>query len=353
MAVQGFFSVGSAPLSGTIFVNGRFEGRRITGVERYASEIVKRLGKRIRLIRPAHPQTGVRGHLWEQLVLPFYVPPKDLLWSPANSGPVTISNQVLTIQDLSPLEHPEWFVPAYGLWYQVLIPILARRVKCVLTSSLYVRRKVMHRFSLDAGQVVAVSAGVDQHTFQPVDPDLIRRSYPLGERYILFIGTLQQRKNLNSLLEAWRMICDEYPDTSLVIAGTPGRVFRQIKLSPETVNVIFLGYVPDQDLPALYAGAAIFILPSLDEGFGLTVLEAMACGTPVVISRAGALPEVAGDAAVQVAPDSPLDIAAALRTLLSSEETCIQLRQKGLERAAQFSWERSAREIWELLSKNA
>jgi glycosyltransferase involved in cell wall biosynthesis len=339
-------------MTSEIIVNGRFEGRRITGVDRYSSEIVQRLGSRVKVIKPRRTLTGVRGHLWEQLILPASIPMNALLWSPANSGPVAVSRQALTIHDLSPLEHPEWFVPPYAILYQLLLPILSQRVKCVITDSVYVRKKVMSRFALAADRVVAVSAGVDLEKFQPSDPEPIRTRYSLPKKYILFIGSLQPRKNLNSLLDAWSVLEKEFPEVSLVIVGTKGRVFRQIKLPARLRRVIFLGYVPDQDLSGLYSGATIFIQPSLDEGFGLTVLEAMACGAPVVISKAGALPEVAGSAALQVDPSKVSDIAQGLRRLLSEENFRLDLKYKGLEHARQFPWERSAEQIWGVLSKN-
>jgi glycosyltransferase involved in cell wall biosynthesis len=339
-------------MTGAIVVNGRFEGRRITGVDRYSTEIVKRLGNRVKMIKPYRTQSGVSGHLWEQLILPASISSEDLLWSPANSGPLAVSRQVLTIHDISPLEHPEWFVPAYALLYQLLLPLLSHRVKCVLTPSVYVRQKVISRFSLPADRVVAISEGVDLEKFRPLDPGLIHERYSLPDKYVLFIGSLQPRKNLISLLDAWKLLEKGNPDISLVIVGTEGRIFRQVDLPSQMVRVIYLGYVPEEDLSALYAGATIFILPSLDEGFGLTVLEAMACGTPVVISKAGALPEVAGNAALQVDPASVNDIAEGLRTLLSVEKLRLELKQKGLERAREFPWERTVEGIWGVLSRN-
>ncbi len=337
---------------GKIIINGRFEGRRITGVDRYASEILRRLGDRVEVIKPRRSLAGLSGHLWEQFVLPLSISGRDLIWSPANSGPIAVSRQVLTIHDLSPLEHPEWFTPAYSIWYRWLYPILARRVKCVLTPSLYVQQKVIHRFSLAAGRVPAVPEGVDPEMFHPTNSSSIQRHFLLPDRYVLFIGSLQPRKNLGILLEAWRRLKVEVPNVSLVVAGTTGHVFRRIELPAGMERVTFLGYVPEEDLPALYSGAEIFVLPSLDEGFGLTVLEAMACGTPVIISKAGALPEVAGEAAIQVDPYSINELTAAIKSLLSSEDLRSELREKGLDRARQFTWEQSAEQVWEVLSSH-
>ncbi len=336
-----------------IAVNGRFEGRRIAGVERYASEILRRLDGRVRIVKPRHVLTGLRGHLWEQLILPRLISKNELLWSPANSGPITVANQVVTIHDLTPLEHPEWFVPAYSLLYRSLFPMLAQRVKCVLTPSDFVRQKVMRRLSLSADRAIAIRGGVDGEKFKPTDSSLIRGRYPLPEKYVLFLGSLQPRKNLSTLLDAWNLIKDEFPKTALGIAGGEGHVFRRVELPGKMERVTLLGYVEEADLPALYSGASVYVLPSLEEGFGLTMLEAMACGTPVIASNGGALPEVADDAAMFVDPRSANQIADALRKLLSDESLRSEFGRKGLARASQFTWEKSAAGIRDVLSRYA
>ena len=175
-------------------VNGRFLSRRVTGVERYGQEILPWLDGSLRVVRPEIPLQEVRGHMWEQFILPGKIRPDETLWSPANTGPLVVSNQVLTLHDLSPLEHPEWFKPAFSTWYHLFLPILARRVKKVLTSSEYGRKKVLARFSLRADRVVCVPAGVDRDKFHPLAGP--------KEPYLLFVGTHEPRKNLSGLLRA-------------------------------------------------------------------------------------------------------------------------------------------------------
>lgn len=336
-----------------IAVNGRFEGRRITGVDRYASEILCHFDEKVRIIKPRRALAGLRGHLWEQLILPGSISKNELLWSPANSGPVIVSNQIVTIHDLTPLEHPEWFVPAYSLLYRFLFPMLARRAKCVMTPSDFVKQKVMRRFSLSADRVIAIHEGVDAEKFRRVDSALIRARYQLPEEFVLFIGSLQPRKNLSTLFNAWSLIKDEFKETVLVVVGAAGRVFQHVELPPEMERVMFLGYIPDDDLPALYSDAAVYVLPSIEEGFGLTMLEAMSCGTPVIASNGGALPEVADDAAMLVDPFSVSQIAEALRQLLSEESLRSEFSMRGLERASRFTWAKSSKEIWDVFSRYA
>ncbi|HTP00508.1 MAG TPA: glycosyltransferase family 1 protein [Anaerolineales bacterium] len=339
-------------MSGEIVMNGRFEGRRLTGVERYASEVLRCLRPAVGVVKPARPMSGLRGHAWEQFVLPRRIANDDLLWSPANTGPLSVSRQIVTIHDLSVLDHPEWFASSFRLWYLFLLPRLARNARLVLTVSEHSRRSIKRKFGLPDEKVLAIPNGVNLQQFHPTDTTAARAHYGLSKPYALFVGSLDPRKNLDRLLQAWVRL-PEFKDVELVIAGSRGRIFKPVQMPGYTRRIRFLGYVPDEDLPGLYSGALFFIMPSLFEGFGLTVLEAMACGAPVITSYASALPEAAGNAAIQVDPTSVEGMAEAMRTLIVDEDLRRGLRQKGLDRASRFSWERSARQIAEVLASHA
>ena len=334
-----------------VVVNGRFLERRITGVERYGREILSRLGNRPVLSEGERPRVvrsegwayGVRGHLWEQVALPGQVGPDQILWSPANTGPLNVENQVLTLHDISPLEHPEWFQPVFTRWYRLFVPLLVRRVRRVVTPSEYIRVKLLRRFGLPAERVTVVPGGVDSRTFHPG----VTSRLDLPSRYALFVGSLQPRKNLARLLSAWGRMKDTVPDAWLLIAGTGGSAFRTITLAAAE-RVKFLGAVPDADLPGLYASATVFILPSLEEGFGLPLLEAMASGTMVMTSRAGALPEVVGDSGMFFNPLDVAEIADTLGSGLQDADLRESLCEKGLDRAQRFSWDTSAEMLWEV-----
>jgi glycosyltransferase involved in cell wall biosynthesis len=270
----------------------------------------------------------------------------QILWSPANTGPLKIKDQVLTLHDIGPLEHPEWYQLAFSSWYRLFLPLLVRRVTRVVTSSEFVRAKLLERFGLPGECVAVVPGGVDHRIFH--QRAILRMEIP--QRYALFVGSVQPRKNLPRLLEAWALLGDALPDTWLLIAGTGGSVYRSTSLStPERVR--FLGVVPDADLPGLYAGASVFILPSLDEGFGLPVLEAMASGTVVLASRAGALPEVVGDCGLFFDPMDVTEIADALHRGLRESALRESLREKGLARARQFSWDVSSAMLWSIFEQ--
>ena len=325
-----------------VVVNGRFLARRVTGVERYGREILRYLGD-----MPAVECTrwqGWRGHTWEQFVLPRRLNRNSALWSPANTGPISVRRQALTIHDLSPLEHPEWFRTGFAAWYRLFLPILVKRVQTIFTPSEYVKQKVIKRFG--ERMIIVTPNGVDHSLFHPCAK---QRHFDLPKDYVLFVGTLEPRKNLGRLLQAWSEIKDDFKAMWLIIVGVSGSVFKSINVSHEIERVCLLGYVDDETLAGLYANASLFVLPSQDEGFGLPALEAMASGTPVILSDGGALPEVAGDAGMTFQLSDQSTLTNALKTCLSSMALRAGLREKGLERAKKFSWQTTAEIVWKSL----
>ncbi len=325
-----------------VVVNGRFLARRTTGVERHGREVLRCIGSSSRL-ESTHRQ-GWMGHAWEQFILPGRLGAKSVLWSPANTGPLLVRNQALTIHDLSPLEHPEWFRAGFAAWYRFFLPLLVKRVRMVFVPSEYVRGKVSRRFRV--AHVTVTPNGVDHSLFCP---DAIQTTVALPARYLLFVGTLEPRKNLNGLLDAWNQIKDQFKDTWLVVVGAGGRVFKPVTFPEGLERVRFLGDVDDRTLAGLYAQAALIVLPSFEEGFGLPALEAMASGAPVLASNGGALPEIVGEAGRIFSLSEPAGLTEALSDCLSSASTRLLLREKGLRRAGQFSWQRTADLIWKSL----
>jgi glycosyltransferase involved in cell wall biosynthesis len=324
----------------SIVVNGRFLARRVTGVERYGREILRYIGENCRLESTQHQ--GWRGHAWEQFILPLKMNRDSILWSPANTGPLLVQNQALTIHDLSPLEHPEWFRAGFAAWYRLFLPLLAKRVQTIFVPSEYIRQKVRRRFA--AGNVIVTHNAVDHLIFHP---GAKQSRFDLPACYVLFVGTLEPRKNLHVLLRTWNEIKDYFKETWLIIVGTSGNVFKHVDVSREMERVRFLGYVDDEILAGLYANATSFILPSQDEGFGLPALEAMASGTPVIASDGGALPEVVGEAGITFCLSNPTGLTNSLIESLSNSELRAILKEKGLERAKKFSWHRTAEIVWQ------
>jgi len=323
-------------------INGRFLARRVTGVERYGREILRCLGEGARL--ESTSWQGWRGHAWEQALLPTRLDQNSVLWSPANTGPLMFRRQALTIHDLSPLEHPEWFHANFAAWYGLFLPILAKQVKTIFVPSEYVKQKVIRRFG--NRKVIVTPNGVNRSHFHP---GATQTRFDLPQNYILFVGTLEPRKNLGLLLRAWNEIKDEVNDLWLMIVGVSGKVFKTIHVSQDIDRVRFLGYVDDATLAGLYANASLFVLPSQDEGFGLPALEAMASGTPVIVSDGGALPEVVGNAGMVFCLSDPNKLVDTLREGLSNARLRAKLREKGLSRATQFCWQATAEIVWKSL----
>jgi glycosyltransferase involved in cell wall biosynthesis len=203
----------------------------------------------------------------------------------------------------------------------------------------------MKRFGIQ--NLIVTPNGVDASHFCP---DAQQNTHQLPERFILFVGSLQPRKNLKVLLDAWSEIKNEYAETWLVIAGEMGNVYNKTELSTNE-RVHFLGYVAEENLPGLYAKAMVFVLPSFDEGFGLPALEAMACGTPVIVSDGGALPEVIGNAGLMFQLSNAAGLSNAIRECLENRALSSSLVARGLERVKEFSWQNSAELIWNALNE--
>ena len=345
----------------TITINTRILFHPVTGVQRYLLELLQRMSAGgIQQIAPQHPLSGARAHLWEQTVLPLRTQ-GHLLWSPSNTGPLAVSKQVVTIHDLSPMDHPEWLNPRFAAWYRFLTPKLARRVARVITDSEFTKSRLLETTGVSDDKVIVVPLGVDAR-FVPQGREQVESSIQkLGlptNRYVLSLGSLEPRKNLGRLLRAWEVIYRGLPeDVWLVVSGAKGKslVFQDVpELEALLPPRVFLtGHVPDELLPSLYAGAMAFAYLSVYEGFGLPPLEAMASGTPTLVGNRASLPEVVGDAAVQVAPFDIEAIADGLHRLIEDASLRAVLREKGLERAGQFNWSKTAEQTWRVLAEAA
>ncbi|MFO0884190.1 MAG: glycosyltransferase family 1 protein [Pirellulales bacterium] len=339
-------------MSSQLVVNARFLSQRVTGMQRYAREILARLPSGSRLVEPGRPTNGMRGHLWEQSILPWKVG-KGLLWSPCTTGPLAIRHQVVTIHDCAFVDQATCFSRSFAAWLNMLVPQLSRRVEKILTVSDYSRQRISEVCKVPLEKVVTVHNGVDSK-FTPATEYAIsvaRKALDLPEKYVLCVGSLEPRKNLRRLLAAWQSLAGRTQDHSLVIAGGASHVFRDAGFDALPENVKLAGYVSDEHLAAVYSGATAFVYPSLYEGFGLTVLEAMACGVPVVTSNTTSLPEVAGDAAILISPEETEAIAAGLLQLLEDSALRDRLIAKGLERVKQFTWDAAAQKTWQALSE--
>ena len=263
---------------------------------------------------------------------------------------------VVTIHDLIPMILPEYRGSVLVRLYTSLVASAAARARLVLTDSEASKRDILSHLELADTRVHVVYLAPGAH-YQPVDdPDrleAVRRKYDLPEDFALWLSGFDVRKNAQSLLHAYTWVYEALGDYHpLVMAGVTPEEDTRFFPDPRRIAaelggsdaVRFPGWVDEADKPALYSAATVFVYPSRYEGFGLPILEAMACGTPVVTSNAASLPELAGAAAFQVDPDDPRQLGAAIIALCVQEDLHAEMREKGLAQAAQFTWEKTARE---------
>lgn len=259
---------------------------------------------------------------------------------------------VLTIHDLIYRLFPRYHKLLNYLYLNLAVPLFCRRATAIIAVSQATRRDLVRYYGIDPAKVTviyeAAAAG-----FEPQDPlavAAVRAHYHLPERYLLTTCVIEPRKNHSRFLRAFDGLSRHDPDLYWVIVGSKGWLYRpffqQLEGSPARERVIMPGYIRDVDLPAVYSGAVAFVFPSLYEGFGLPPLEAMACGIPVISSDASSLPEVGGRAARYFDPHDEAQMLDVSRTVLADPDLQAEMRQQGLLQAAQFSWQRAARETW-------
>jgi glycosyltransferase involved in cell wall biosynthesis len=262
------------------------------------------------------------------------------------------ASTVFTLHDLIFLHYPEYHLP-YNRWYLSLaMPHFLRAADVIITPSECSRQDALKFYNLpeEKMKVIYEAAGPG---FKPAGNrdtlEAVRHKYNLPEQFILHVGTIEPRKNLSRLLDAYKAVLPDYPDLGLVLLGKKGWLydtfFEKLESLGLAEKVIFPGYVDEAELPAIYQLAEVFVYPSLYEGFGLPPLEAMACGVPVVSSNAASLPEVVGNAGLLVNPVDIGEISQALRAVLDDRELRQRLGQQGLARAATFSWQKAATDL--------
>ena len=291
--------------------------------------------------------------LSEQWEIARLARPCQLLHSPHYNAPLLYRGKlVVTIHDLIHLTDPAFKkTPASRFYARPMFHLVARRADRLIADSEFTKQQIVEHLGVAPQKVVVIYLGVSDR-FHPLDPEQAcrRASSVLGlERpYLLFVGNLKPHKNVRTLIRAFALLCSQRDfNRHLVILGDDRKwkaalVDECAKLGIGE-RVLFAPHLPGEELPWVYAAADVLVMPSLIEGFGFPVLEAMACGTPVVCSRAASLPEVAGDAAEYFDPASAEDLAAALQRVLGSSQLRETLRAKGLERARLFSWRECAR----------
>jgi glycosyltransferase involved in cell wall biosynthesis len=261
------------------------------------------------------------------------------------------------VHDLSFLRYPQGAHPALLAWLTKAVPRSLRRARHVLADSESTRTDLIELMQIPTNRITVIGAGVEER-FQPVNDPVtlaqVRSRYQLPDRFVLSISTLEPRKNFTGLIAAFNQMAttsgtSSMADLHLVIAGGKGwlydDIFAAAERSPLRERIYFAGYVTDEDLPALYNLATLFAFPSHYEGFGIPVLEAMACGTPVVCADNSSLPETAGDAAFLVEATDTDALADAMHQLLIDTSLRETLVRRGFAQAARFTWEKAANRL--------
>ena len=363
-----------------VLLNGLQAGNR-SGTGRYVAELARRLpgladDVEVALLWPRHvpPPAGAEDacvlvdsrsplrRLWQDQFGIRALRKRigaDVVHFPANVGPLlAMDGAVLTVHDLSFLRGPQWYRRNRAAYYRYAVRRSARLAARVIVDSQATAADVIGLLGVPEDRIDVVPLGVG-HEFRcgyhaqtgfgrgappPLQTD-VRERYRLPERFFLFVGTLEPRKNLVRLIDAFTRIAAEC-EYDLVLAGRDGWKVAPMRAaaaaSPHAHRIHFPGFVADEDLPAVLSAAHALVWPSLYEGFGLPPLEAMACGTPVVTSNTSSLPEVVGDAALQVDPNDLEALADAMRAVATDAALRDNLVEKGAHRAAQFTWDRTA-----------
>lgn len=266
---------------------------------------------------------------------------------------------VLTIHDLSVWLYPRTHSLRNVIWARTLVPISTRRSRNIIADSNSTKLDIVRLLKARSSKVTVIHLGAPDECnpeLQPEDEEAIQH-YGIIKPYILYVGTLEPRKNLNTLIKSFDKVAKTRPDLHLVLAGRRGwmaqAIFDELERRDLLGRVRITGYVREEYLSALYRQAAVFVYPSLYEGFGLPPLEAMSSGTPVIVSRSSSLPEVVGDAGLYVNPLDADDMARAMEAVVSNPELANSLRKKGLERAKQFSWKKTAERTLDILREAA
>lgn len=292
--------------------------------------------------------------LWHRLQLPLWVElatgPIDIFHSPDFVlPPVQRAKTLVTVHDLSFIRYPQCADANLRAYLNKVVPRSVHRADLVLADSQSTKDDLVELLGVEPAKIGVVYPGVEER-FRPIEDhanfEQVRKRYNLPPRFILGLGTLQPRKNFTRLIEAYSLLVTHHPSFHLVIVGGKGWLYEEIFATVERLGleekVIFPGFAADEDLPALYSLADLFVFPSLYEGFGIPPLEALACGTPVITSDASSLPEVVGEAGLMVEATNVEALAQAMKQVLEEDSLREGMIAKGMEQARKFTWKEAA-----------
>jgi len=337
-----------------VYINGRFLVEHITGIQRFAYEMCKAMidnGFEIIILAPKKIRADYKlncriiqlgifpGVLWEHLDLLFFLwrHKCPLLINFGSPGPLFYRNRIVSIHDITFYINPKWFSWWYGAYYRLITPIFTRLSKKVITVSKFSKSEIIKKLNIDSNKIIVINNAVS-HDLKN-SQSIINAN---NEKYILTVGSLDPRKNLKKLIEAYKLAGLEN-ELKLIIVGKGSAMFN-MELSEDIKNNM-TGYVSDKELANLYSRATVFVYPSLYEGFGIPPLEAMSFGCPVVLSDIPVFREVFGDAACYVNPLSKESIAEGIQKVFRDLDYRKTLVERGYNKVQQYSWDNSAKKL--------
>lgn len=343
-----------------ILINGLQLSKKKSGVQYYCHHLYKYLqawnGKKINIQLFGGTSSGYRNInarilriVTENIMLPKFIRAHKfhLFHSPNYVLPLLLRKpSVLTVHDLITLDFPELCQFESVLYFRLFLRYSLKKADHIITVSETVKHDILKRYKIDPRKISVTHLGVSP-LFCPCSDEIVLKTYRIPGKYFLFVGNIEPKKNLIRLLKAFQFLVEGYGRNEyLVIAGQNGwkygEVYKTVKQLGLENRIVFTGYVPETDLPALYSMAEVFVFPSLYEGFGIPPLEAMACGTAVVASDRGALPEVTGGNCLLADPLNPAEIASKIYCLQTDSELKQEMIEKGRQWVKQFTWERTA-----------
>ena len=309
------------------------------------------------------------GRVYTKLMKWFIAPPVDLLMGKRAdvmlfmnyiSWPTILpTKKIVAVYDLSYKVYPQYTDQQLKKFFDKFLGKSISKAAHIITISENSKQEITKYYGIPEKDISIVHPAVDHELYVPKNKsqiDAIKSKYNIKQSYILSLGTIEPRKNLVGLLNAFDLLSEDIKKThTLVLAGGKGWLDSDINQVYEELSkkydIVRTGYLPDEDLPALYSGAKVFVFPTFYEGFGMPPLEAMACGTPVIASNNSSLPEVVGDAALMVDAHQTPDITQAIQRVLTDAKLSKSLAAKGLEQAKKFTWEKSAKNLIRIIDK--
>lgn len=344
-----------------IIVNASFLSQPLTGVQRFGIEISRCLKKiycdQLIVVSPskivqkdialeleAITYGHLTGALWEQLELPFFLLKYSgaLLLNFGSGAPLLYFNKVSTVHDITFLRYPNTFTRKNYLLHKYIVPLVIKTSKKIITVSEFSKKEIIDTYKCSPKKCIVVYNAVTS---------LFEYKKERRNSSFLVVSSIKENKNIKRIINAFNMLNSKYPEVKLVVIGDLSATnFKKVETDSENKNIKFVGRIPDIELWRYYSESFCFLFPSLYEGFGIPVIEAQSCGTPVIASNISSLPEICGDSVLYCNPYSIEDIASKMEQIINNAELHDDLSRKGFQNTSRFSWRKSAEVVVRIIN---